>query len=318
MEAVVTYIFSMFIGIFVAWSVNRGLKEYPFGIQYREEIVAGLTWALTVFYYFHLPYSPLATTGADANSGDLAVGIPWAICFLGFPIVLLPILATLLDKLDDGAFQWLFTVMTAILSYIVFTIAQLAADYVIQRNMQTHPDQFPGAQRMLTAFFAVCGWIGMLYTITLFITLITPIIKTQSIVRSLWSLAVVLPLVFALLNVLTTSLFTYQKATLTDEHGHHAKQALLLESLILWTSFMPNQVLEGAVQNEAGGTVQQTHLACRNLPPEIYIAFVHPDEVVPDKVVVAEPKSGEIAEGAFTYSYRLSACENSINPNGIK
>ena len=81
---------------------------------------------------------------------------------------------------------------------------------------------------------------------------------------------------------------------------------------------MPDRVVEGVLHSEAAGFIQQTRLACRNLPPEVYVAFVHPDEVMPDKVVVAQPKSGEIVAGTPAYSYRLSACENSMNPDGIK
>lgn len=127
-----------------------------------------------------------------------------------------------------------------------------------------------------------------------------------------------LPVLIALLIILPNALFTYQQALSTDKHERYVRQGSVLENLILWTSFMPNRVVEGTLRSKTGEIVQQAHLACRNLPPEIYVAFVHPDEVAPDKVVVAEPRSGEIAEGGLAYSYRLSACENSINPDGVK
>ncbi len=92
----------------------------------------------------------------------------------------------------------------------------------------------------------------------------------------------------------------------------------LLEWIVLYGSFMPNEVAESVERDETGALISRGRLACRNLPAEAYVAFAHPDEAVPDKVIVAERKAAPIPEGAPAYRYRLAECENSINPDNVK
>lgn len=141
-----------------------------------------------------------------------------------------------------------------------------------------------------------------------------PMLKLRSPINSIVSLTAF----FALLFVPLSAISAFEKALPTDERGQHVGLDNLVEYIILKTSFIPNRVAEGASWDEMGQLVQQTRLACRNLPSEAYVAFVHPDEVVPDKVVAAEPRGGGRAVRAPTYSYRLSTCENSNNPNDVK
>ena len=130
----------------------------------------------------------------------------------------------------------------------------------------------------------------------------------------LFALSIPVAALIALQNAYTA----FENATPTDEHGRRARTGSFEEYLLLGTSFIPNRVVEGVLRSETGELIQQTRLACRNLPSNVYVAFVHPDEVVPDKAIVAELRSGRIAKGAPNFNYRLSACENSLNPDGIE
>ena len=165
MQVIANYIFIVTCSIVIALAARWSLDQFPLTTKYKEEIVGGIVWILTIYYFHKLPNLILATTEKDLDSWELAVGLPWTICALGLPTVLPRIWAAVLSRLRDSAFQWLFTVIAAILSYIIFTMAQWFADYTIQNIMQTHPDQFPGAQRMLTTIGAVWGWIAMFYFI---------------------------------------------------------------------------------------------------------------------------------------------------------
>ena len=318
MEAVSLYVFATTSGIGVGWGIRQTLNQIPFGNAYKREIVSGLIRVLFLFYYLRQPFFFLATIQKDPQPWELATGISWTICALGLPMVLPQIWRVVLDRLRDSASQWLLTVVAAILSYIIFTLAQWFADYTVQNIMQTYPAQFPGAQRMLTTIGAVYGWIFMLYLLAMLATIATPVVTMWSTSNLVLRLTAPLPVLVALLIVVPGLVSISQAAMSTDKDGRHARQGSVVEDLILWTSFMPNQVGDGVLRNGKGEFVQQNHLACRNLPPEFYVAFVHPDEVGPDKVFVAEPKSGGFVERDLAYNYRVSACENSINPSGIK
>ncbi len=318
MEPVASYIIAMVFGICAAWGVRQGIRQFSFGATYSEEILGGLIWILALFYFFRQPSLVLATAEKDLESWLLAVGISWAICVLGVPMVLPRLWAAVLTRLRDGAAQWFFTIIAAILGYGVFIVAQWSADSTIQGIVQTHSDQLPGAQRALTAVFATYWWIGVFYVIAGLATLITPMVKLKSNGRPVLSTTSAVPVLFAVFIIPPNALNTFQKIVLSNEHGRRTTSGSLEENLIIWTSFMPNRVVESVLRRGPEEFVQQTRLACRNLSPEVYVAFVHPDEVMPDKVIVAEPKIGEIVEGAPAYSYRLSACENTNNPDGIK
>lgn len=305
MEVVAFYVFAVICSIGIARGIKSSLNQLPFGMVHSDKITRGLIWVLAFSYLYLAPSFFSAAIEKDLKSWMFTVVVPWAICVLGLPMVLPRLWAVMLTRLKDGASQWLLTVVAAIMGYWVFTIAQWHADNVIQSIVQTHPDQLPGAQRALTAIGAAYGWTAMLYVVAL---LTAPVL----------SMTEALPVLFALLFLPLSAFNVFQKVTSFDEHGSRLLRGSLRENLIIWTSFIPNRAVEGVLRSETENSVQEAHLACRNLAPEVYVAFVHPDEVVPDKVVVAEPKSGEIAGGAPAYRYRLSVCENSNNPDGIK
>ena len=318
MEVVAFYIFAAICGVGIARGIRSSLSQLPFGMAYSDRIIRSLIWILALSYLYLTPFLLSAAIEKNLKSWMFAAIVPWAVCVLGLPMVLPRLWAAMLTRLRDGASQWLFTVVAAIMGYWVFIAAQWHADSVIQSIMQTHPDQLPGAQRALTAIGAAYGWIAMLYVIAVLTTFVTTSVKLQSSGRPVLGMTEALSVLFALLIIPPNAFDTFQKVTPFDKHGSRLIRGSLAENLIIWTSFMPNRVVDGVLRSEAEGFIQQTRLACRNLAPEAYVAFIHPDEMMPDKVVVAEPKGGEIAEGAPVYSYRLSACENSNNPDGIK
>jgi hypothetical protein len=299
----------MAFGIGGATSVRRSLGQYRLTATYAKETAAGLILALTIYYMVRFPHLLGSADETDTELWLLKVGVPWAICSLGLPLVVPRLWAAVKAGLNDGAVQWMLTAVAAVSSYAVFTGAQWGADYLIQGVVQTRPDQLPGAQRLLTAIFAVYGWTCVFYVVATLALFLVPIVEMRATGKRLVGLTSAFTMLFALFYIPLTAVETIRRAMPSGFN--------LQESLILSASFMPNRVVEGTLRTGTGEIAQQTRLACRNLAPETYVAFVHPDEVVPDKVLAAEPRSDEIPDGAPAYSYRLAACENSNSPDKV-
>ena len=172
MENLALYVFAAFFGWSVARGARSGLSQSPFSTAHSEAITIGLIWTLSIFYLVNLTREPVhfIMIKRDIKLWVLTVGVPWAICTLGLPMVLPHIWIAILASLRDSATQWLLTIVAAILSYGVFTISQSYADVLIQSVVQAHPDQFPGAQRALTFIGAIYGWIFVFY-IVIFLSL---------------------------------------------------------------------------------------------------------------------------------------------------
>lgn len=312
------YAFAVTVGVGIARGVKTGLSHPLFPEHYSKRGIAGFIWMLFILCILHGAYPLVRADENDLKWWLLTVSVPWAVCILGLPMVLPRLWIAVKVGLNDGATQWLFTVVAAILSYGVFAISQWNADRLIQELIQTYPAQFPGAQRILTAIFAVYGWVSVLYLVAIVAMFLLPVVKTRATGKPLLTITATVPVIVALFYIPLTVVITFIKTAPTDEQGRRNGSISVIESLVLGASFMPNRVVEGVLRSKTGELIQQARLACRNLSPEAYVAFVHPDEVVPDKAVVAEPRREELAMGVPTYSYRLSVCENSNNPDNVR
>lgn len=313
MEIAVFYTFFALAGIGFAKGTSVFLRHSS--VQRHSRILlSGIIWVLTILYLSNSPNLLPGNDASDLGQWLLTVSVPWTICALGVPMVLPQLWAAIKAGFNEGAIQWFVTIIVATSSYFVFVLSQSFADSVIQNYAQTHPDQFPGAQRVLTAVFAFNLWIVTLFVILFSFFAFIPIITFRSPMSSITSLTAF----FALIFIPLTAISAFKEAIPTDEKGQRIGLDNLVEYIILKTSFIPNKIVEGVSWDEMGQLVQQTRLACRNLPPEAYVAFVHPDEVVPDKVVAAEPRGRDLAVRAPTYNYRLSTCDNSNNPDDVK
>jgi hypothetical protein len=93
-----------------------------------------------------------------------------------------------------------------------------------------------------------------------------------------------------------------------NQAGHPVS---LEEEILILSSFNSNAEYKSA--NDEG-----QRLICVNLPPEVNIAIVNPDDVVPRDVIVAEAKGGGGDVDSEAYTYRLAKCTNSNEPDHIR
>ena len=86
--------------------------------------------------------------------------IAYIICGIGLPLFIPRVVAFFRGWLSTGSVQWLLTFVFAVVSYLILTVAQGFGDYLIRAFLQTNPEQFPGAQRALTAMLGFVFWLA--------------------------------------------------------------------------------------------------------------------------------------------------------------
>ncbi len=320
-EVLPFYCIAVGAGVGAASGVKRGLSHFPISEGFRSGVISAVIWVAFLFYLFQM--SSFVAGAPSLERGDvelwfMCVGLPWLICWLGFPLFVSRAWLALLTALRDSAVQWLLTVLAAILSYAAFSIAQAVADFFIQALIQTHPNQLPSAQRALTAVGAIFIWVFLFYIAVMIVLFWVPVAEMRVTKRPIFGLTAALPILAAIFFVPLSTAIAFREAGAGDAEVVQAPRPSLDEGLVIWTSFIPNQLVEGAAHDDNGNMVIRTRLVCDNLPDNVRVAFVHPDEPVPNKVIIAEPRTGDIRGGAPAFNYRLARCENSNNPDGIE
>lgn len=320
MQILPIYITAVVGGLGFASGIKRGLSHIPLTRPLKDLIILLIIWFSFLFYFVRLPSLTIDPPNLDNSEAGLwlvYVGLPWLMCGLGFPLLVSRIWAAVLASLRDSAIQWILTILAAILSFVAFTIAQGVADFIIHGLIQTHPNQLPVAQRALTLIVAIYFWIGVFYIISIIALFWVPVAETRLSKKPIFGVSAALPIIAAIYFVPLSTALAFRHAEGGDTQADRVRRSTLEEDLVLWTSFMPNHSSKGTRRGDDGNFVPSSRLACNNLPDNVFVAFVHPDEVIPDKVIVAEPRNGDIVDRAQAFNYRLARCENSNNPHKV-
>ena len=124
-------------------------------------------WVLLIIYVrFALTIPPIW----DMATSLWMTTLSYVICAIGLPLFVPQMSKTIRARLADPASQWLLTVCLAALTYSVLVFAQMLADIGIRYLLQTNPEQFPGAQRVVTAVSAFAIWFLCVYLILFVLT----------------------------------------------------------------------------------------------------------------------------------------------------
>jgi hypothetical protein len=310
-----SYLASLLIGGAVASGVRKGIATILTLLgkpEYMDRIVAGLTWVLILTYLWIIIFRhPPVTEVAEGEQGILwPVALSIAVCVLGLPLLIPALIRNIAKVLESGAAQWVVSVFIAIMTYVTFTIAQGVADMLIRVMLQTNPEQFPGAQRALTAWYAVFCWLTVLYLGAILSPFVARVIRVPT--------AGVFAGIFALYVVVPYGAFVLVTVGSANEQARRPGLEDIQELLILGSSFTPNFLVMQVVPDDSGYAEQHGKRVCLNLPDEVWVSPASPDEVIPDKVVVAEWRERAQGDRGPRYRYRLTTCENSNNPDTMK
>lgn len=225
----------------------------------------------------------------------------------------------------------------------MYAASRTLADRVISSTIQSAAAHFPNAQNNLTLYFVVLLTVFLIgismtsvyyivigMTIILFPLLLILKLFFDAIIRAnpdmeSWrsvtaarfvtnkiSFATGFALIIDLFVVLLGGIYIAQFPLLVerpswikDESGQYIS---LVEEILVVSSFYPNRLSDGVGSNPP-------HLICNNLPSDARIAIVNPNDVVPSDVVVAEVKHSSKDLSNNVYSYKLSKCENTNDPD---
>jgi len=203
--------------------------------------------------------------------------------------------------MEKHIIRWVVNISTAIAAYYVLVSAQNDADDFIRSVVHITPASLPEAQRTLTVWFAVGGWITVLLIVAYVITLVNfvarafrPALSFEQFTNSIVGLVPIL----ILINLFPALTALGQTTNMTT---------LLKMSLVIDPSFTKNQP-EGTAKLRLN---PEDALICRNLPTDAQLAFVT-DEAVPSTVLVLEAN-----ESTATVNFRLKRCENTSNPESL-
>jgi hypothetical protein len=301
MGAILASVSRKLIGTFLA-SLNKP--------GYTETVTALATWVLIGIYVKIgiIDYRPLTEVSEGHLIWPVAVSV--AICVLGLPLLIPRVIRNTAAALRDGGVQWIVGLLIATATYCAFTFAQGLADFMIRGMVQTNPDQLPSAQRALTAWYAMFGWITILYLASM-VSLFAARARCLPVAGAVAGL-------IALYIVVPNGVLALATAIPSDEQTRRPGLEDIGETLILWSSFVPNFLVEQVVQDGSGQVEQRGKRFCSNLPDDVWVSPASPDEVIPDKVIVAEWRERTQGDRGQRYRYRLTACENSNNPEAVK
>ena len=222
------------IGIFVAVTIRRLLLAHiP---SYGETLFILIVWVLLVVYIrmtLARPYLDYASEAAQQRQIWMII-IAYIICGIGLPLFIPRVVAFFRGWLSTGSVQWLLTFVFAVVSYLILTVAQGFGDYLIRAFLQTNPEQFPGAQRALTAMLGFVFWLAGACVILLVVLFASG--ARTGLRRKLSELTGATVSIFALV-VAVEFMFRYQPF------------ALDFEDIIILSSFTPNSVKQSGADN---------------------------------------------------------------------
>lgn len=217
----------------------------------------------------------------------------------------------------------------------VLIFSKLLADRQIRETLQTNPSQFPSAQQALLAFNVIVLVITIL-TVFLELALLFYLVggclrlgAKRSWEFSVWIATNKLPkpllplssrmmrrtgelsnvpiyffaffFTFQLLDVVTTGdgLIGLSGASIDP-----------VEELIIWSSFVPNQV-------ERGSQLGKPRLFCQNLDRTVWVSPASSSEIMPSEVVTVEKNYQQDGAKGLHHIFRLVHCRNS-NKDSIR
>jgi hypothetical protein len=304
-----------------------GIKNYVKSDISILYIKIFFTWVL-IFTFWYLAYFYESNSYIDYPGEEwflLKRLIAVAICVFGLPLILPDVLIMISKQLNDSGKQWLISILTAVFTYFIITFSQFVSDYAIRTIIQTNPDQFPGAQRALTAIFSLSLWFSILIIISLFFLMhfnfnhsksnplkSIPFKSITGTITGLFFILFVIPDIIYLSSASST--FPDDKQEIRSEFSI----PILVEQILIWSSFTKNSLPKEFFMDKNGIRISDDKKFCINIPADSYVSPVSPDEVIPNKVVVAEFKQQNIANSGLGFTYRLASCENSNNPDRVE
>lgn len=217
----------------------------------------------------------------------------------------------------------------------VLIFSKLLADRQIRETLQTNPSQFPSAQQALLAFNVIVLVITIL-TIFLELALLTYLVGSSLRMgaKRLWEFFVwiatnkqlkpLLPLSSRMMKSIGefsyvpiyffAFFFTFQLLDVVDTGdgliGLSGASIDPVEELIIWSSFVPNQI-------ERGNQLGKPRLFCQNLDRTIWVSPVSSSEIMPSEVVTVEKNYQQDGAKGLHHIFRLVHCRNS-NKDSIR
>lgn len=228
-------------------------------------------------------------------------------------------------------------------SATMYAASRTLADRVISSTIQSAAVHFPNAQNNLTLYFIILLTVFLIgiiiksvYYIVIGMAIIflppylalklffDDIIQANPDMES-WRSVIALrfvtnkvrfangfALVVDLFVVLLGGIYITQIPILVERpswiKSDSGQYVSLVEEILIVSSFYPNKLNDSVGSNPR-------HLICNNLSSEARVAIVNPNDVVPGDVVVAESNHALRDLGSNVYSYKLSKCENTNDPD---
>lgn len=231
-------------------------------------------------------------------------------------------------------------------SAILLAVSKSLADNLIGSVLQTSADRFPDAQNCLTLYFVILLNVGIIgagmtavyaFVLLLIFGLGVNMLVARWIVEGMVqqfpassklrdlrlvklllekanlgtaSIIFIDAFVFLIwgLFISRVPIVAERPSWIRDESGHYMR---LAEDVLILSSFYSNKV-----SNDATGEPQK--VICSNLPLDVKISMVNPDEVAPHDAMIAEINRGKKNDYENAYTYKLSKCENTNDPDHVK
>ena len=294
-QELVLYLVSAMLGIMAGLGIRAALTK----ISYSEAAMIVTVWVLLIIYVrFALTIPPIW----DMATSLWMTTLSYVICAIGLPLFVPQMSKTIRARLADPASQWLLTVCLAALTYSVLVFAQMLADIGIRYLLQTNPEQFPGAQRVVTAVSAFAIWFLCVYLILFVLTVFGGIAgKFSQVTGAIVGF-------FVLTIMLPTFLGKVALYPLP----------LVFEELVVRSSFVTNVMALSAKRGANDEFIPTSRPICANQPNDSLIAFPSHDEVAPGVVMIAEPRIEASQDRGFRYRYRTVISENTNDPQNLR